>query len=127
MQVSMAKTKVMIIGDGTQPVFTCQNQPLELIESFKYLGLPFHQSGHICHLITPKPNKAAASWAIVQQKHAALQCSDTVCLKFCLCQSIFAPAFHYCALFGACIVPQIPLPTILIYSQTDRTDISAIP
>jgi len=95
MQVSIAKTKVMIIGDGTQATFTCQHQPLEQVESFKYLGLPFHQSGHISHLITPKLNKAAASWAIVQQKHAQLQCSDTVCLKFRLFQSILAPAIHY--------------------------------
>ena len=65
------------------------------MESFKYLGLPFSQSGHISHLITPKLNKAAASWAIVQQKHAQLPCSDTVCLKFRLFQSILCPAFHY--------------------------------
>ncbi len=71
------------------------NQPLEQVESFKYLGLPFHQSGHISHLITPKLNKTAASWAIVQHKHAQLQCSDTVCLKFRLFQCILAPAFHY--------------------------------
>ncbi len=63
-QVSIAKTKVMIIGDGTQAAFTCQNQPLEQVESFKYLGLPFHQSGHMSHLITPKLNKAAASWQL---------------------------------------------------------------
>jgi len=62
---------------------------------------PFHQSGHIAHLITPKLNKEAASWAIVQQKHAQLQCSDTVCLKFRLVQSILAPAFHYgCPVWG---------------------------
>ena len=48
-----------------------------------------------------KANKAAASWAIVQQKHAQLQCSDTVCLKFRLFQSILAPAFHYgCPVWG---------------------------
>ena len=41
MQVSIAKTKVTIIGDGTQTIFTCQNQPLDQVESFKYLGLPF--------------------------------------------------------------------------------------
>ncbi len=101
MQVSIAKTKVMIIGDGTQTIFTCQNQPLEQVKSFKYLGLPFHQSGHIAHLITPKLNKPAASWAIVQQKHAQLQCSDTICLKFRLFQSILASAFHYgCPVWG---------------------------
>ena len=84
-----------------QATFTCQNQPLEQVQSFKYLGLPFHQSGHISHLITPKLNKAAASWALVQQKHAQLQCSDTVCLKFRLFQSILAPAFHYgCFVWG---------------------------
>ena len=112
MQVSIAKTKVMIIGDDTWTIFTCTNQPLEQVESFKYSGLPFHQSGHIAHHITPKLNKAAASWAIVQQKHTQLQCSDTGCLKFRLFQSILAPAFHYGCLFGACIVPQIQLPTM---------------
>jgi len=101
MQVSIAKTKVMIIGDDTRTIFTCTNQPLEQVESFKYSGMPFHQSGHVAHLITPKLNKAAASWAIVQQKHAQLQCSDTVCLKFRLFQSILAPAFHYgCPVWG---------------------------
>ncbi len=57
MQVIIAKTKVMIIGDGTQATLTCQNQPLEQLESSKYLGLPFRQSGRISHLITPKLNK----------------------------------------------------------------------
>ncbi len=109
MQISIAKTKVMIIGDGTQATFTCHHQPLEEVESFEYLGLLFHQSGHISHLITPKLNKAAAS--IVQQKHAQLQCSDTVCLKFRSFNPFSPLLFTMVALFGVCIVPQIPLPT----------------
>ncbi len=101
MQVSIAKTKVMIIGDDTQHTFTCTNQPLEQVESFKNLRLPFHQSGHIAHLITPKLNKAAASQAIVQQKDARLQCIDTVCLRFRLFRSILAPALNYgCPFWG---------------------------
>ncbi len=68
---------------------------------FQVLGPALSPVWSHSHLITPKRNKAAASWAIVQQKHAQLQCSDTVCLKFCLFQSILAPAFHYgCHVWG---------------------------
>jgi len=53
LQVSIGKTKVMTIGDDTQTMLympILQNQPLEQVDSFEYLGLPFHQSGHIvCH------------------------------------------------------------------------------
>ena len=35
------------------------------------------------------------SWAIVQQKHAQLQCGDSVNLKLHLFQSILVPTFHY--------------------------------
>ncbi len=58
-----------------------------------------------------KAYKAAASWAIVQQKHAQLQCNDTVYLNFRLFQSILPLLFTMVALFEAGIVPQIPLPT----------------
>jgi len=82
----------------------------DLKDVAKYLGLPFHQSGHIAHLITPKLNKAAASWAIVQQKHAQLSEVSLISIPF------LPLLFTMVALFGACIVPQILLPTIFANS-----------
>jgi len=75
------------------------------MEAYSTWALPFHQPGHTAHLITSKANEAAACWAVVQQKHALLQCSDTVCL-FPLSRSTMV------ALFDACIVPQLHLPII---------------
>ena len=101
MQVSIEKTKVMIVGSDRSENFTCNSQPLEQVTSFKYLGLHFHQSGHISHLVTPIIDKVKAAWAIVQQKHAHLQCGDTVSLMFRLLQSILIPTFHHgCEICG---------------------------
>lgn len=92
-QVSTEKTKVMIIGSDTAESFTCNGQPLEQVIKFKYLGLHFHQSGHISYLITPMIDKVKGARAAVQRKHAQLQCGDTVTLKFCLLQSIVVVKF----------------------------------
>ena len=48
-------------------VFTCGGLPVQQVDTFKYLGLHFHESGSISHLITPLKAKAARSWAVVQQ------------------------------------------------------------
>ena len=57
-----------------------------------YWGLHFRESGHISHMIKPSLDKATATWAVIQNKHAQLQVGDTVNLKF---QSILVPTFHY--------------------------------
>ena len=54
MQVTKARREIMITADDTQVICTCTHQALERVESFKYLGLPFQQSGHIAHLVTPQ-------------------------------------------------------------------------
>ena len=54
--------------------------------------------------MTAKPQfflKMAASWAVVQKKHALLKCGDTVNLKSKLLQSILVPTIHYgCEVWG---------------------------
>ncbi len=50
--------------------FTCDGLPVGRVDTFKYLGLHFHASGDISHLITPLKAKAAGSWAVVQQRHS---------------------------------------------------------
>ena len=78
MEVSVVKTKVMVVAAGaTSPVvFTCNGQAIEQVQSFRYLGLHFHSSGSISHLISPMKAKAAGSWAVVQQ-YATLFSPDT--------------------------------------------------
>ena len=103
MEVSVPKTKVMVVSSQTCPIttFTCHGQPIEQVQSFKYLGLHFHESGNISHIIRPLKAKAAGSWATVQRKHSQLQCGNTVNLKLQLLQSILVPTVHYgCELWG---------------------------
>ena len=103
MQVSVVKTKVMVVAPGCSApaTFTCNGQHIEQVQSFKYLGLHFHASGNISHLIRPLKAKATGSWAVVQRRHTQLQCGNTVHLKLQLLQSILVPSVHYgCELWG---------------------------
>ena len=107
MQISAAKTKVMVLGGERGHTFTYtdhihhQSSVLEQVSSFKYLGLNFEESCRIHHMIKPALDKAIAAWAIVQNKHANLHLGDTVNLKFHLFRSILIPTFHYgCEVWG---------------------------
>ena len=103
MEVSVLKTKVMVVSASptSSTNFTCNCQSVDEVQSFKYLGLHFHASGSISHLIRPLKAKAERAWAIVQQRHSQLQCGDTVNFKLQLLQSILVPSVHYgCELWG---------------------------
>ena len=103
MEISIAKTKVMVVSSTplVADQFTCHGQALEQVDSFKYLGLHFHSSGNISHLIRPLKAKATGSWAVVQRRHSQLQCGNTVNIKLRLLQSILVPTMHYgCELWG---------------------------
>ena len=102
-EVSVAKTKVMVVSSAppSTATFTCNSQAIEQVQSFKYLGLHFHESGNISHIIQPLKAKAAASWALVQRRHSQLQCGNTIRSKLQLLQSILVPSVHYgCELWG---------------------------
>ncbi len=104
MEISVAKTKVMVVSRSLTgspsleaAVFTCNGLLVEQVDTFKYSGLHFHSSmisGGIAHLITPLKVRAAGSWAVVQQRHSQLQCGNTVNLKVFLLQSILAPSLR---------------------------------
>ena len=107
MEINVAKTKVMVVSKHSvrsppvATVFTCNGLPVEHVDTFKYLGLHFHISGGISHLIAPMKAKAARSWGVVQQRHSQLQCGNTVNLMLSLLQSILVPALHYgCEIWG---------------------------
>ena len=103
MEVSVAKTKVMVVAAGVSSpvVFTCNGQAIKQVQSFRYLGLHFHSAGSISHLISPMKAKAAGSWSVVRRRHSQLQCGAIVNLKLQLLQSILVPSVHYgCELWG---------------------------
>ena len=103
MEISVPKTKVMIVSAVPAPAvtFTCNGNPVEQVTTFNYLGLHFHQSGSIHHLITPIKSRAGGSWAAVQRRHSLLQCGNTVSLHLHLLQAILVPVLQYgCQIWG---------------------------
>ena len=76
---------------------------LLLLLLIKYLGLHFHQSGSIAHLVTPIKSKAGGSWAAVQRRHSLLQCGNTISLHLRLLQAVLVPVLQYGCRSGACI------------------------
>ena len=103
MEISVPKTKVMVVSAAPTPsqAFTCNGNPIEQVVTFKYLGLHFHQSGSLAHLITPIKSRAGGSWAAVQRRHSLLQCGNTVKLHLHLLQAILVPAMQYgCQIWG---------------------------
>ena len=107
-EINVAKTKVMMVSKPSvrqrppvATVFTCNSLTVEHVDTLKHLGLHFHTSGGISHLIAPLKAKAAWSWGVVQQRHSQLQCGHTVHLMLSLLQSILVPALHYgCQIWG---------------------------
>ena len=102
-EINVLKTKVMVVSAVavSSASFTCNGQSIDVVQSFRYLGLHFHASGNILHVINPLKAKAERAWAVVQQRHSQLQCGDTVCFKLQLLQSILVPSIHYgCELWG---------------------------
>ena len=88
MEISVPKTKVMVVS--AVPVAT-----------LKYLGLHFHQSGSIAHLVMPIRSKAGGSWAAVQRRNSLLQCGSTISLHLHLLQAILVPVLQYgCQIWG---------------------------
>ena len=103
--ISVPKTKVMVVSTVPAPVvtFTCNGNPVEQVATFTYLGLHFHQSGFIAHLIVPSKSKAGGSWAAVQRRHSLLPCGNTSNLHLHFLQAILVPVIQYgCQISGMC-------------------------
>ncbi len=103
MEISVPKTKVMVVSPVPAPavVFSCNDNTFEQITTFKYLGLHFHQSGAVAHLVSPINSKAGGSWAAVQRRHSLLQCGRTINLHLHLLQAVLVPVLQYgCQVWG---------------------------
>ncbi|KAA6426490.1 MAG: hypothetical protein FRX49_03600 [Trebouxia sp. A1-2] len=77
MEISVPKTKVLIVSPVPAVACSCNNNPVEQGTTFKYLGLHIDQSGAVAHLISPIKSKAGGSWAAVQRRHSLLQRGKT--------------------------------------------------
>ncbi len=103
MEISVLKTKVMVVSPVPAPAvaFLCNANPIEQVISFKYLGLHFHQSGAVAHLVTPIKSKAGGSWAAVQRRHSLLQCGKNINLHLHLLQAVLVSVLLYgCQVWG---------------------------
>ena len=96
MEISEPKTKVMVVSAVPAPAvyFTCNGNTVEQVATYEYLGLHFHQSGSIVHLVIPIKARAGGSWAAVQRHHSLLQCGNTVNLHLHLLQAIMVPVLQ---------------------------------
>ena len=93
----------MIVSPVPAPAvaFSCNDNPIEQVTSFKYLGLHFHQTGAVAHLVTPIKSKAGGSWAAVQRRHSLLQCGKTINLHLHLLQAVLVSVLLYgCQVWG---------------------------
>ena len=99
MEISIPKTKAIVVSPGPVPApavaFSCNGNAVEQVATFKYLGLHFHQSGAVVHLISPIKSKAGGFWAAVQQRHSLLQCGKTINLHLHLLQAVLVPVLQY--------------------------------
>ena len=97
MEISVPKTKVMVVSRVPLSVaaFSCNGNLVEQVSTFKYLGLHFHESGALVHLVNPVKSKADGSWAAVQRRHSLLQCGNTVNLQLHLLQAVLVPVLQY--------------------------------
>ncbi|DBA92229.1 TPA: hypothetical protein ACH3X1_015936 [Trebouxia sp. C0004] len=75
--------------------FSCIDNPIEQVTTFKYLGFHFHQSGAVVHLISPIKSEAGGSWAAVQRRHSLLPCGKTIHLRLHLLQAVLVPVLQY--------------------------------
>ncbi len=103
MEISVLKTKVVVVSPVPAPAvaFSCNDNPSEQVTTFKYLGLHFHQSGAVAHLVTPIKSKAGGSWAAVQRRHSLLQCGKTINLHLHLIQAVLVSVLLYgCQVWG---------------------------
>ncbi len=97
MEISVLKTKVMVVSPVPAPAvaFLCNGNPIEQVTPFKYLGLHFHQSGAVAHLVTPIKSKAGGFWAAVQRRHSLLRCGNTINLHLHLLQAVLVSVLLY--------------------------------
>ncbi|DBA94877.1 TPA: hypothetical protein ACH3X1_016747 [Trebouxia sp. C0004] len=118
MEISVSKTKIMVVLPVPAPAvaFSCNDNPIEQVTTFTYVGLHFHQSVAVVHLISPIKSKAGGSWAGVSGGILCCSvarpstCIYTYCrLSWCLSCSMGVKC-------GACTARVLLLLTVLVWT-----------
>ena len=80
----------------------CNGEQLEVVSTFKYLGLTFHAEHDLQPTFLALKQKMFASWALLKRQYGRLQCLSSVGLMFRLCTSVVqSTACYGCEVWGA--------------------------
>ena len=79
-----------------------QIEQLEVVSTFKYLGLTFHAEHGLQPTFMALKQKMFASWALLKRQYGRLQCLSSVGLMFRLCTTVVqSTACYGCEVWGA--------------------------
>ena len=101
--ISVAKTEVVVFhGSGVQGSWFLHGNALPQSQSFKYLGLVFHESGELGPMLRQLHSAGQGARAQLQAKFSRLGCSTSLPMLLRLFSSLVAPAISYgCEVWGS--------------------------
>ena len=104
MEIGCPKTKVMVFkGDETsrEHVWKCEGIDLEVVSTYKYLGIEFDQDHGIHGTYMSSVKRIWAAWASLWKHYGNLKCPSAVGLLLDLYQVCVPPAGTYgCEIWG---------------------------
>jgi hypothetical protein len=98
----------MVFGSGgpQQFVWVCGGQPLQVVDSGKYLGVQLGSASGVGHTCSLQYQKMFAAWALLRRQFAGLGCASSVGLMLHLFQACVPPVASYaCEVWGHCRLP----------------------
>ena len=104
MIISVAKTKIMVFNARYPGPYQwlCNGEQLEVVSTFKYLGLTFHAEHGLQPTFMALKQKMFASWALLKRQYGRLRCLSSVGLMFRLCTTVVqSTACYGCEVWGA--------------------------
>ncbi len=112
--ISIPKTEVVVFGGGHFPcTWKVAGQDLKRSRSFTYLGMLFHEDGHIRHAIHARFNRACAAVGSIFSRYSNLQCANSVQLLIRLQNAILQPCASYgCEVWAPAAASVVPLQTL---------------
>ena len=95
--ISVAKTEVVVFHEsGVQGGWSLQGNFLPRSQSFRYLGLVFHEYGEPGPMLRQLPSAGQGATAKLQAIFGKLGCSTTLPMLLRLPSTLVAPAISYC-------------------------------
>ena len=98
MQISVAKTKVMVFGVPSPIPYTwsCGGQPLEIVTEYKSLGLTFTASNDgFAQTFVQLKRRMWLAWSTLKKQYGKLQCASSIWLLLRLYNVCVPPTASY--------------------------------